>query len=373
MKANRTGLWLAGWFLAVLNCSPAFSEQALVRNYDNTALEIGQGYLTHYDGVCYLLLPMHVVTEAGEAAALLGEGVEPLIGETAGIVDLGDDVALAVVRGGLQASCGYSAMSVSRAVSRAIRDNGLATVRSVNGDGSIAQLSVSLFDDDGARFLRIQPTHTDNQLRKGQSGSLLVAGDKPIGMLLSVDARFGVGKVIRLDAMLAKFDGHIRGRSVPDQPDSTSVSQSFGEGGAETVPGQRLQLLSWSALPATEAERPLNLLSLGEAPGWRANVDTWPVILEFGLGEERMAIRGIRFEAGAVDPSLLPASMEVFVSATEGRDRWRSVFGGGLTFTDGVAELVMAPTWVRKLRVEISASGNQSQVALYRLRVLPAD
>ena len=61
----------------------ASAEQALVRNHQNTALEVGQGYLTHYAGTCYLLLPAHVIEEAGETAALLGEGVSPLLGETA--------------------------------------------------------------------------------------------------------------------------------------------------------------------------------------------------------------------------------------------------------------------------------------------------
>jgi hypothetical protein len=260
-------------------------------------------------------------------------------------------------------------------VARTIRDNGLATIRSVNGDGSIAQLSVSLFDDDGERLLRIQPTHSDNQLRKGQSGSLLVVGDKPVGMLLSVNARYGVGKVIRMDAMLAKFDEFVRSRSAPvvtaaNAPASASVEAV----GAQTVAGQPLTLLSWNALPASETERPINLLALDDAPAWRASVETWPVVLEFGLGGERMAIRGLRFEAGAADPVVLPATVEVFVSATEGRDRWRSLYGGGLTFASGVADVVTAPTWARKIRLVIGASAeNPDAVGLGRLRILPAD
>lgn len=353
---------------------PAWAEQALVRNYQNPALEVGQGYLAHYDGVCYLLLPMHVAREAGSSAALLGEGVEPLLGETSELTDLGDDVGLAVVQGGITGRCGYSAASISRAVSRTIRDNGLATIRSVNGDGSIAQLSVSLFDDDGETFLRIQPTHSENQLRKGQSGSLLVAGDKPIGMLLSVDARFGVGKVIRLDAMLSKFDRHMRGRtSQPVASARSAVSAAPTVESAQTVAGQPLTLLSWNVLAGTEAERPINLLSMDDSAPWRANVAAWPVVLEFGLGESRMAIRGLRLEAGSVEPDRLPSSVEVFVSATEDRDRWRSLFGGALVFEDGVAEVTAAPTWARKIRLVISSSaGDSDQVSLNRLRVLPA-
>lgn len=353
------------------------AEQALVRNYQNPSREIGLGYLTHYDGTCYLLLPKHVAEEAGGTAALLGEGPRSLLGETAEIADLGDDVALAVVRGGLTGRCGFGAMSISRAVDRTIRDNGLATVRSVNGDGSIAQLAVSLFDDDGERFLRIQPTNSDNQLRKGQSGSLLVAGDKPVGMLLSVNARHGVGKVIRLDAMLAKFDAHVRKRDQSQHSAATPSADpaaAIPVSGPQTVAGQPLQLLSWNTVAASESERPLNLLALDNRPGWRADVSAWPVILEFGLGGERVAIRGLRMEGGASPPATWPGTVELFISATQGRDRWRSAFGGGLTYDEGVAEISLAPTWARKLRLVISASnGDSSQVTLSRIRVLAAD
>ncbi len=360
-------LWLAA--------ASGIAEQALVRNYQNASLEIGLGYLTHYDGTCYLLLPKHVANEAGGTAALLGEGIRPLLGETAEIFDLGDDVALAVVKGGLTAGCGFSAQSISRAVDRTIRDNGLATLRSVNGDGSIAQLAVSIFDNDGERFLRIQPANNDNQLRKGQSGSLLVAGDRPVGMLLSVNARHGVGKVIRLDTMLAKFDAHIRDRprTIAAAPAGDRAATSPA-GEPRTVARQPLELLSWSAVAASASERPLNLLALDDRPGWRANVTDWPVILEFGLGEERVAIRGLRLEAHASPPSALPGIVELFITATEGRDRWRSAFGGGLTYDNGVAVISMAPTWARKIRLVISASnGDPSQVALSRIRVLVAD
>jgi len=363
-------IWL---IVLLLAATSAAAEQALVRNHQNTALEVGQGYLTHYDGICYLLLPVHVIREAGETAALLGEGVPPLLGETDAVKDLGDDVALAAVRGGLSDRCGYSAMSVSRAVARTIRDNGLATIRSVNGDGTVAQVSVSLLDDDGERFLRIQPTLADNQLRKGQSGSLLVVGDKPIGMLLSVDARYGVGKVIRMDAMLAKFDDYVRGRAASTRSDTHSGTATRTTG-AQSVPGQPLTLLSWNTLPASEAERPINLLALDDGPGWRARVTAWPVELEFSLGDERMAIRGLRLEAGNAPPAMLPGSVEIFVSSTEGRDRWRSLYGGSLAFEDGVAELLTAPTWARKIRLVISASADDpGQVAFDRLRVLTAD
>ena len=192
---------------------PALAQQALVRTYENAALEIGQGYLSHYGDRCVAILPTHVAKEAGQIAAFLREGSEALLGESVAISDLGDDVSVADLSGGITSDCGYSTLAVSRAVGSRIKANALASVRSVNGDGSIAQLSVTIIDDDGERFLRVQPTNDMNQLRKGQSGSLLMSGDTPIGMLLSVNARFGVGKVIRLDKMFEKVDRFVSGGS----------------------------------------------------------------------------------------------------------------------------------------------------------------
>ncbi|MGI9328831.1 MAG: discoidin domain-containing protein [Pseudomonadales bacterium] len=336
----------------------ANAQQTLVKNYENASLEIGQGYLTHYADTCYLLLPTHVATESGNAAALLGEGSPPTLGETSGFADLGDDVTLAKVSGALTRDCGFGASAISRAVGSLIEANGLATVRAVNGDGTVAQLAVTIFDDDGSIFLRVQPTNNQNQLRKGQSGSLLMSGRTPIGMLLSVDARHGVGKVIRLDAMLRKFDKHMI--SLARAPLATAVTDAAAS----------VQVTDWDALPSGSDFRPSNLVATGNEPPWIAQVQQWPTILEFSLGDERVALTGVELDGSVEDAGSLPGSIEILISSTTQGSRWRSVAGGNINFAAGKALFSLAPSWARRVRLVFGSSVNGHSIALRRVRIL---
>ncbi|WP_200251269.1 discoidin domain-containing protein [Thiococcus pfennigii] len=299
-------------------------------------------------------------------AALLGEGRTPLLGEAAGYTDLGDDIAIADVAGGLRQDCGYSIVAISRAVNTHIRANAIAGIRSVNADGSIAQLSVAIIDDDGGEFLRVQPTHATNQLVKGQSGSLLLAGDTPIGMLLSVDSRFGVGKVIRLDRLLEKVERRL-GDSAPLAPAAAVRGAT-----APVAADAGAAITGWSALPVDATHRAANLVASDDAPPWIADVDAWPVEIELELLGGRTTITGIELDGrGIEDPGVLPAVVEIMISATgEGR-RWRSVAGGPIAFEDGVARVSIAPSWARHVRLTISAPADGGRrVGLGRLRVI---
>jgi len=341
------------------------AQQALVRSYDNPSLEIGQAYLAHYGGRCLAILPTHVASESGNVAALLKEGTSPLLGETAAYTALGDDISVADVTGAIRGDCGYSTVAVSRAVGSRIRANAVASVRSVNGDGSIAQLSVTIIDDDGSLFLRVQPTNDMNQLRKGQSGSLLVAGDTPIGMLLSVDPRFGAGKVIRLDTMLDKVDRHVASGGEPDRASRQAPGPELESGSTVT---------HWTAVAAGAEHRAANLVATDDSPPWIANVSTWPVEIELELPGGRQALTGIALDGTGIDDAgMLPATVELLISSTEEGRRWRSVAGGSVPYSDGRAVLGFAPSWVRHVKLVITETGNGANtVALRRLELIPA-
>jgi hypothetical protein len=364
--AGVTGRTARGFRLVclLLACAPAWAQQALVRSYDNPASEVGQAYLAHYGERCLAILPTHVAAEAGDPAGFLREGSGGLLGESEAYRDLGDDVSVADVSGAIRSACGYSTLAISRAVDSRIRASGLASLRSVNADGSIAHLAVTIIDDDGQRLLRVQPTNDANQISKGQSGSLLMAGDTPIGMLLSVDGRFGVGKVLRLDALLDKVDSLVA--IGPRAGDADQDSARPDPAGAVT---------GWSALPIDAAHRAANLLATDDAPAWMAAVDGWPIAVELDLPGERMIIAGVELDGKGIDDTgLLPATVEVMVSGTEAGRRWRSVWGGAITFDDGIATFRFAPSWARHLKLVISATaGGDRTVALRRVRAIPAD
>ena len=361
-------------FFAILAAGACHAQQALVRSFDNPNLEVGQAYLAHYGSRCLAILPTHVVEESGDVAAFLREGQKGLLGESSSFEDLGDDVSAADLSGGITGDCGYSTMAVSRAVSSRIRANAIASVRSVNGDGSIAQLSVTIIDDDGSTFLRVQPTNDVNQLRKGQSGSLLMSGDTPIGMLLSVDARFGVGKVIRLDKMFEKIDRFVAGGRSASSTNPVAAVPAATKTTTMDVAASG-EITSWSAMPVDAQHRASNLVATDDSPEWIASVDQWPVVIEMDVPGDRVAIAGVELDAaGIADAGSLPATVELMVSATESGRRWRSVAGGAVSYSDGVARIRIAPSWARQVRIVISkAADSGDTVALRRLRIIPAN
>ena len=117
------------------------------------------------------------------------------------------------------------------------------------------------------------------------------------------------------------------------------------------------------------------LVATDNSPEWIANVDRWPVVIEMDVAGERVAISGIELDAtGIADTGMLPATVELMVSATESGRRWRSVAGGPVSYADGIARIAIAPSWARQIRLVIDATvDGGSTVALRRLRVIPAD
>lgn len=335
----------------------ADAQQALVRIYGQPGMEVGQAFLTHYAGRCYAILPTHVVAEAG-IPAIVREGEAQLLGESIRTHDLGDDLSLAELSGAVTSDCGFSAATLSRSVTERLNASGLATIRSVNGDGTVAQIPVAVLDDDGQLFLRVQPTSELNQIRKGNSGSMLMASGVPVGILLSVDARFGVGKVMRLDQVLKRFD--------------TLVAGGQGHAQAETTNVADLRINAWSAMAVDADHRAINLVSADGAAPWTASVGRWPVVLEFGFGGEKRAVSGVVLEAGGVeDTALLPAGIEIFISVTEDEPRWRSVTGGPVVFKDGSATFAFAPLWARDVRLNLTGSaGGEDRISIGRVRML---
>jgi hypothetical protein len=178
-------------------------------------------------------------------------------------------------------------------------------------------------------------------------------------MLQSVDARYGIGKVIRLDEMLAKFDGYVAsGRAAPNAAPAAAS----------------LQVSSWTAMAVDASKRAVNLVASGDEPAWVAHVEQWPVAVELDLGGERLAITGIELDGAIEEVAMLPASIEILISSTADGKRWRSVAGGSVDFIDGKADFALAPTWARRIRLVFAASaGDPERISLRRVRVLLAD
>lgn len=349
---------LSALFVGLLAVTPAMAQQAVVRSYESRAEELGQAWMVQSGGRCLGIMPNHVAQQAN-VLSLLREGRSGLRGESREIIDLHDDIAIVLVEGNLAEDCGRTLGSVSRQVEHHLQNSGLGALRSINGDGSVRRLPVTVVDDDGETFLRILPNLESERIQRGDSGSLLMVNSEAVGMLLSVDARAGVGKVMRVDALLNKVQAHLSG--IPLARVTSAV-----------VPTGVWRISGWNADPVGAAHTTSVLTKPGTDGFWSAHVSDWPAVLELDGPQRVRAVRGFEFYAGAeVNPKLLPAQVQVLASVTTDRSAWRSVGTATLTYRENRAQIDFLPVRALKLRIEVfSSQGAEDAVALGRLRVI---
>ncbi|MFO7542415.1 MAG: hypothetical protein R6W97_06330 [Thiobacillus sp.] len=306
-------------------------------------------------------MPTHVVREA-ERPALLREGSPPLLGETYDAADLGGDIGIARVNGGIATNCGGGALSVQRSIDRLLQQGRLGTLRSINGDGTVAQLAVTVIDDDGRGLLRVQPTYQDNPIRKGLSGSLLMVDGVMVGMLLSVDARFGVGKVLRIDNLMAKVDAHLLSSAMP-----------VGEAASGRTPriGLNPRVVAWNTLPLDDNQRAVNLTAGDDTPPWASQPSRWPVTLDLQAGEGVVVVSSVLLDGrGVADAGQLPAQVEIFINVSGEPRGWQSLTSEAVSYRDGVAYIRFAPVRARLVRLSFSRTvGDGKVIALRRVKL----
>ncbi len=367
----RARLWASALATLLPCAAPVAAQQAVVTTQDASALEIGQAFLAHHGGQCYAILPTHVVREAGRPA-LRREGTQCLLGETADHADLGDDLSVARVDGAISNDCGSSALTIRRAVERLLQQGRLGTLRSINGDGTVAQLGVTIIDDDGRGTLRVQPTHQGNPIRKGLSGSLLLIDGVSVGMLLSVNARSGIGTVARIDTLMSKVDAHLLSPAAAAVAESPARPAPASSGALPAAPAVGPRVLAWSALPIDDAHRAANLTAGAEAPPWASIPARWPVTIDLQAGEGLVTVSGVVLDGrGVADASQLPAHVELFINPSGDARAWRAITSMTLDYRDGVAQIALAPLRTRLLRLSFSATvGGGEVISLGRISLL---
>ena len=338
----------------------AAAQQAVVRSYDAPELEVGQAWLVHSGERCIGVLPHHVAAETS-LPSLLREGAGALRGEAVTVVDLGEDAAIALMSGTITRQCGPSLGSVSRGVERHLKGAGLGTLRYINGDGTVGRLAVTVVDDDGEQLLRVQPTSPDERIRKGQSGSLLIVNDQSVGMLLSVNARSGIGTVMRTDALLGKVEAQLRKPATFAAPVATSAPSAAAQALSNTATRAGnsgvWSVVAWDIDPVGSAHIAANLTAVGIDGYWSAQAPDWPVAIELGGPDSVILVQGVAFQsASGIDPAQLPGHVQVLTTVDAERPAWRVAGSSRLAYLDGIARIAFPPARAPFMRIEFFAT-----------------
>jgi hypothetical protein len=342
------GAVVATWLVLV---PAANAQQALVHSPGAGGLEIGQAWLLSASGHCYAVLPAHVVHEAGERVLLLREGRGGERGELDATSDLGDDIAIGVVQGLAKQSCGPTMGSVGRAVGRQLAAGGGSALRTINGDGTVGRSGVLVVDDDGEQWLHVSPGRDQDRVRKGQSGSLLYAGDIPVGMLVSVNTSSGVGRVMRIDALMRKVEAAVRATSTPVVVTSDA---------AAVQKPRAWEAVAWNVDPSAEGLSARSLTSPEEGRHWLAVFSHNPIYIDFRSPSGIQTVTELELDGRGVDARHLPSRVQIL--ARVGTGGWRAIKTVAPTFASGTSTVRFAPTRAELIRLEIYRGEGQGEL-----------
>jgi hypothetical protein len=280
--------------------------------------EHGQALLLSRLQECYAVTPKHVVGGSMFATLVGASGGTPQ-GDADLLQTFGYDLSVLHVTGALARDCGTPLGNVPK-LDDALASSSTAVVSSVNADGSISRCNVTL-TDVGLIYLRVRPVLADDQLFKGLSGSLLLVGKRPAGIVMSVDPETGEGRVLRYDRALEILRPFF-GLSAPDlsKKKTLAATDTIGE---PTV-------ISWSSPPLDAASRAANLTdAAGRKTAWYARADRFPIEVTLDLsGDTALAVDAVHLVGQGVTPKeRLPRDFEILISTT-GKDRWMPVTSG---------------------------------------------
>jgi hypothetical protein len=195
--------------------------------------------------------------------------------------------------------------------------------------------------------------------------------NRPVGMLLAVSARNGIGKVLRFDALLQRAEKYMaeRSRAGASQPKEQNTGRKVTDLAASANGGS---ISGWNTLPVDAEHRAINLVADDSAPHWHSRVEQWPAEVEVDLAGEKVIISRIELDAGGIaSADELPGRIEIMVNASSSGRRWRSLLSREADFNDnGVAVFQVAPTWARQVKIAIGNSrSNGETISLRRIRV----
>lgn len=318
--------------------------------------EVGQGFLVKRLNNCYLVSPEHVIGDAFFSSIKTGSK-RRLLGEAEKIQTFGYDLSLSSVSGAASTKC-ITSINSFNAIDSLLNQTTAVSVSSVNADGSKSLTPANLIEV-GIVYLSIQPKNSEMPFYKGLSGSLVYSGDKPLGLLQSVDAETGEGKVLRIDRLAETirpfFSSGFTARSTNKQTENNSAMVKEK---SVSIP---YQLTQWSHKALNVSQRIANL-SDGSAETHWAVQPNGVVSLSISL-EGMKTINGLTLTAGDVDITALPKDFELLSNRREKGNRgWVSVYSGTWLNNKSLLDITIAPIKAKRLKVIFRSNWGNAEV-----------
>lgn len=321
---------------------PALSSEITQVHVDSG--EIGQGFLVKRLNNCYLVSPEHVIGDAFFSSIKTGTK-RRLLGEAEKIQTFGYDLSLSSVTGAANTKC-ITSINSFNGIDSLLNQTTAVSVSSVNADGSKSLTPANLIEV-GIVYLNIQPKDNEMQFYKGLSGSLVYSGDKPLGILQSIDAETGTGKVLRIDRLIETIRPFFSSGFSPTLKTNQVGNDILSQKDIINIP---YQLTQWSHKALSVSQRISNLSD--------GNTDThWAIqsneAVDLSLSFEGMTvINGITFTAGNVDKTMLPKHFEVLSNRREKGNRgWVSVYSGTWLNNHAILDVTITPIKAKRLKI----------------------
>lgn len=352
---------MKSWFAAIAALFSLHSFATPLSAYIEST-EVGQAFLLNRLNTCYAITPAHVVGD-GFFGAIVGGLPSAPNGDADVLMSFGYDLALLRVTGGITDHCDepYGRASSLDSILSSSTEGRLVSV-SANGNRSIQPVTLS---NSGLIYTYVAPAPGTQALIKGMSGSLLYVDDQPVGILMSVSAETGQGKVLRYDrateTIAPFFDNSEKEKQVHFELQQDSVAAS----------NNNISVTGWSNPPLDSQSRALNLLDSAPENQWFVRPDRFPIDIEFSLSDDKPRIvnRVTLVGKHVEDKSKLPKDFEILVSSSDSGG-WISITSGTLFGADETKLVEFIPTNAKRLLLRIySHWGNAESVGLSQVLI----
>ena len=275
----------------------------------------------------------------------------------------GYDLTLSAITGAAKNECNTSINSFGP-LDVLLKSSTALTVSSVNTNGSKSLTPVNMIDL-GLVYLTILSS-VDFPLYKGLSGSVVYSGDEPVGILQSIDAESGNGKVLRLDRAIETIRPFFASGFAAD-----STNKSLKENAAEKstlAHDIAYEFTEWNHQPLSANERLSNLQDGDKNSVWAVKPEQNSIEITLSF-EKITAISGAVFQTSTSMSQSQPKDFEILSNRRQEGDRgWVSVYSGTWLNNNDELDINITPVKANRLKIVFRSNwGSADRLAFSEL------